>query len=53
MARGPAPGGTVGPARRAPPLPDLAKWILSVAMLLGRLELLTVLVMLHPDFRRR
>ena len=42
-----------GQARRVPPLPDLAKWILSVAMLLGRLELLTVLVMLHPDFRRR
>ena len=34
------------------PLPDGAKWVLSVAMLLGRLELLTVLVLLSPTFWR-
>jgi len=33
-------------------MPDAAKWILSIAMLLGRLELLAVLVMLRPDFWR-
>ena len=50
---GPALGTIAGPAGTFEPLPDTAKWILSVAMLLGRLELLTVLVMLDPDFWRR
>ena len=50
---GPALGTIAGPAGNFAPLPDAAKWILSVAMLLGRLELLTVLVMLDPDFWRR
>jgi len=50
---GPALGEIAGPAGSFAPLPDAAKWILSVAMLLGRLELLTVLVMLDPDFWRR
>lgn len=34
-------------------LPDLAKWILVVAMLLGRLEIFTVLVLFTPAFWRR
>jgi trk system potassium uptake protein TrkH len=50
---GPALGSIAGPAGNFGPLPDAAKWILSFAMLLGRLELLTVLVMLDPDFWRR
>lgn len=50
---GPALGSIAGPAGTFAPLPDAAKWILSLAMLLGRLELLTVLVMLDPDFWRR
>jgi len=50
---GPALGSIAGPAGTFAPLPDSAKWILSIAMLLGRLELLTVLVMLDPDFWRR
>lgn len=34
-------------------LPDPAKWILCFAMLLGRLEIFTLLVMLSPAFWRR
>ncbi|MBS0286497.1 MAG: potassium transporter [Proteobacteria bacterium] len=34
-------------------LSDTSKWILSVAMLLGRLEIFTVLVLLSPTFWRR
>jgi hypothetical protein len=33
-------------------LPDGAKWILAFAMLLGRLELFTVLVLVTPRFWR-
>ena len=32
---------------------DLSKWVLAVAMLLGRLEIFTFLVLLTPDFWRR
>lgn len=32
---------------------DFSKWVLSVAMLLGRLEIFTLLVLLTPDFWRR
>lgn len=45
-------GQTIGPAGSHAVLPDGAKWILAFAMLLGRLELLTVLVLLSPIFWR-
>lgn len=34
-------------------LPDVAKWILSTLMLIGRLEIFTVLVLFTPAFWRR
>lgn len=34
-------------------LPDTAKWILAILMLIGRLEIFTVLVILTPAFWRR
>ncbi|MBU2711698.1 TrkH family potassium uptake protein [Zooshikella harenae] len=34
-------------------LPDAAKWILCLAMLLGRLEIFTLLVLFSPSFWRR
>lgn len=34
-------------------IPDIAKWILVMAMLLGRLEIFTVLVLFTPAFWRR
>lgn len=49
---GPGLGEIVGPAGTYSPLPASAKWALSIAMLLGRLELFTVLVLLRPEFWR-
>jgi len=34
-------------------IPDLAKWVLAFAMLLGRLEIFTLLVVITPAFWRR
>lgn len=50
---GPGLGPIIGPAGNFAPLPDAAKYVLSVGMLLGRLELLSVLVLFSPDFWRR
>ncbi len=44
--------GSVGPAGSYAELPAAAKWLLSAAMLLGRLELMTVLALLMPAFWR-
>jgi trk system potassium uptake protein len=49
---GPALGSTIGPSGTFAPLPDAAKWVLSIGMLLGRLELFTVLVLFSPAFWR-
>ena len=49
---GPGLGAIVGPAGNFASLPDTAKWLLSLGMLLGRLELLTILVLLTPRFWR-
>lgn len=49
---GPGLGPVIGPAGNFAALPDGAKWLLSVGMLLGRLELFTVLVILMPTFWR-
>ncbi|VBB68854.1 Potassium uptake protein TrkH [invertebrate metagenome] len=47
---GPGLGPTIGPAGNFSSLSDTAKWILACTMLLGRLELLTVLVLLRRSF---
>ncbi|NQX79604.1 MAG: TrkH family potassium uptake protein [Hyphomicrobiaceae bacterium] len=49
---GPGLGDTIGPSGNYSNLPFTAKWVLSFAMLLGRLELFTVLVLLRPEFWR-
>ena len=49
---GPGLGPIIGPAGNFSTLPDSAKWLLSLGMLLGRLEIITVLVMLTPSFWR-
>ncbi len=49
---GPGLGEIIGPAGTYASLPDAAKWLLSAGMLLGRLELFTVLVLLTPHFWR-
>lgn len=50
---GPGLGAAIGPAGTFSDLPDAAKWLLSGGMLLGRLELFTVLVLFVPGFWRR
>jgi trk system potassium uptake protein TrkH len=49
---GPGLGPIIGPAGNFSTLPDAAKWLLSLGMLLGRLEILTVLVLVTRAFWR-
>lgn len=49
---GPAFGAGVGPTGAMDAFPDTAKWLMALAMLLGRLEILSVLVILLPRFWR-
>lgn len=44
--------GSVGPAANFADLPHAAKWVLSFSMLVGRLELFTLLVLFTPGFWR-
>ncbi len=45
--------GNVGPVDNFSQIPDIGKWILSFLMMLGRLELFTVLVILSPGFWKK
>ncbi|MEW5980293.1 MAG: TrkH family potassium uptake protein [Acidobacteriota bacterium] len=45
--------GSVGPAENYAHLSAFAKWVLSVAMLVGRVEFYTALVLLTPAFWRK
>ncbi|MBQ9651331.1 MAG: TrkH family potassium uptake protein [Prevotella sp.] len=47
---GPALGLEIGPTMSWTTLPDMVKWLLSVLMLMGRLEILTVIVLFTPAF---
>ena len=47
---GPALGDIVGPSGNFAPLPDAAKWLLAAGMLLGRLEIITILVLFTRRF---
>jgi trk system potassium uptake protein len=49
---GPGLGPVVGPEGNYASLPSAAKWILSIGMLLGRLELFTVMVLFTRSFWR-
>jgi len=42
--------GVTGQAGNFDIIPDAGKWVLSALMLIGRLELFTVLILLTPDF---
>lgn len=50
---GPGLGEVIGPAGNFAPLPDSAKWMLAFAMILGRLELLSVIVLFSTVFWKR
>ena len=47
---GPGLGDFIGPNGNFSQLPDTSKWILSVGMILGRLELFAILVLFLPSF---
>ncbi|AHC73926.1 cation transporter [Candidatus Endolissoclinum faulkneri L5] len=47
---GPGLGPIIGPAENFDKLPEAAKWLLCFAMLLGRLEIFTVLLLFTPKF---
>ncbi|HDO51560.1 MAG TPA: TrkH family potassium uptake protein, partial [Rhizobiales bacterium] len=49
---GPGLGPIVGPVGNYAALPDSAKWILSFGMLLGRLEIFTVIILFTPTYWR-
>jgi trk system potassium uptake protein TrkH len=47
---GPGLGSIIGPSNNYNLIPDTGKWLLCFGMLLGRLELYTVLVLILPKF---
>jgi len=49
---GPGLGSTIGPSGNFSSLPEISKWILSLGMILGRLELFAILVLFLPSFWR-
>ena len=49
---GPGLGSIIGPNGNFSSLPDVSKWILTVGMILGRLELFAILVLFLPSFWR-
>jgi len=49
---GPGLGTMIGPNGSFSLLPDFSKWILSIGMILGRLELFAILVLFLPSFWR-
>ena len=50
---GPTLGTEIGPTMSWASLPDFAKWMCSAMMLIGRLEVFTVLVILAPSFWKK
>ena len=49
---GPTLGTEIGPTMSWSELPDVAKWFCSLMMLIGRLEIFSVLVIFTPAFWR-
>jgi len=45
--------GAVGPSGNYAALPEISKWILMLAMVIGRLEIYTFFVLLMPEFWRK
>ncbi len=50
---GPGLGSIIGPNGNFSELPDISKWILSLGMILGRLELFAILTLILPSFWRK
>ena len=47
---GPGIGDIIGPAGNFASLPDTAKWLLSAGMIIGRLEIMTIMVLFTPRY---
>ncbi len=45
--------GIVGPVNNYLPIPDIGKWVLVFCMILGRLEIYTVIIMFAPAYWRK
>ena len=50
---GPGLGSEIGPNSNYSGLPDGSKWLLSIGMILGRLEIFALLIIFLPSFWRR
>ena len=50
---GPGLGNEIGPNSNYSGLPDQSKWLLSVGMILGRLEIFAILIIFLPSFWRK
>ena len=50
---GPGLGSEIGPNSNYSGLPDESKWLLSIGMILGRLEIFALLIIFLPSFWRR
>lgn len=50
---GPGLGSTVGPAGTFASIPEAAKWLMAIGMLIGRLEVFTVFVLFTASFWRQ
>lgn len=50
---GPGLGTEVGPSGTFAYIPEPAKWLMVFGMLLGRLEIMTILILLFPSFWRK
>lgn len=52
MNVGPGLGDIIGPSGNFSSLSDSAKWLLSIGMIMGRLEFLTILILFTPSYWR-
>ena len=50
---GPGLGSEIGPNSNYSGLPNQSKWLLSVGMILGRLEIFAILIIFLPSFWRK
>jgi len=50
---GPGLGNEIGPNSNYSGIPDQSKWLLSVGMILGRLEIFAILIIFLPSFWRK
>ena len=45
--------GSVGPTDNFASIPDVGKWVLSFCMIMGRLELYTLIILFLPEYWKK